>query len=98
MMFGMLRFTIQLLVPYYTMLKNPLFFITLLLAAWLLFMAGYTLGQRQSVQNSVVPEPGDDAVICTMDAMICPDGTAVGRTGPNCEFSPCPVNLPGMEK
>lgn len=29
---------------------------------------------------------------CTTEAMICPDGkTAVGRTGPNCEFAPCPV-------
>lgn len=27
---------------------------------------------------------------CTMEAMLCPDGFAVGRTGPNCEFAPCP--------
>lgn len=27
---------------------------------------------------------------CTMEAKICPDGSAVGRTGPNCEFTPCP--------
>lgn len=27
---------------------------------------------------------------CTMDAKICPDGSAVGRSGPNCEFTPCP--------
>lgn len=32
-----------------------------------------------------------DAVFCTMEAKICPDGSAVGRTGPHCEFSPCPV-------
>ncbi len=24
-----------------------------------------------------------------MEARICPDGSAVGRTGPNCEFAPC---------
>ncbi len=29
-------------------------------------------------------------VICTMDAKMCPDGTYVGRTGPNCEFV-CPT-------
>lgn len=29
---------------------------------------------------------------CTDEAKICPDGTAVGRTGPNCEFAPCPTN------
>lgn len=25
-----------------------------------------------------------------MDAKICPDGSSVGRTGPNCEFTACP--------
>lgn len=29
-------------------------------------------------------------VACTMDAKICPDGSAVGRQGPHCEFAPCP--------
>jgi len=29
---------------------------------------------------------------CTMEAKICPDGSAVGRTGPDCEFTPCPNN------
>lgn len=29
-------------------------------------------------------------IACTMDAMICPDGSAVGREGPNCEFAACP--------
>jgi len=27
---------------------------------------------------------------CTLEAMLCPDGSYVGRAGPNCEFSPCP--------
>jgi len=31
----------------------------------------------------------DEGVMCSMDAMICPDGSNVGRTGPNCEFV-CP--------
>ncbi len=29
-------------------------------------------------------------VACTMDAKICPDGSAVGRVAPNCDFAPCP--------
>jgi hypothetical protein len=37
-----------------------------------------------------VPSNPDQPVFCTLDAKICPDGTAVGRTGPNCEFAPCP--------
>lgn len=31
-------------------------------------------------------------VVCTMDAKLCPDGSYVGRTGPNCEFKPCPTD------
>ncbi len=33
----------------------------------------------------------DEGVVCAMDAMMCPDGSYVGRTGPNCEFV-CPDN------
>lgn len=29
-------------------------------------------------------------VACTLEAKICPDGSAVGRSGPNCEFAMCP--------
>lgn len=28
---------------------------------------------------------------CTLEAKLCPDGSSVGRTGPNCEFAQCPV-------
>ncbi len=31
---------------------------------------------------------------CTMEAKLCPDGTSVGRTGPKCEFAPCPTSNP----
>ena len=32
----------------------------------------------------------DELAFCTQEAQQCPDGSYVGRTGPNCEFSPCP--------
>lgn len=31
-----------------------------------------------------------EPVRCTQEAKLCPDGSAVGRTGPNCAFAPCP--------
>lgn len=31
---------------------------------------------------------------CTEEAKLCPDGSAVGRTWPNCEFAPCPGEEP----
>jgi len=41
----------------------------------------------------VQPELKNDEVspvACTAEAKICPDGSAVGRVGPNCEFAACP--------
>jgi len=35
------------------------------------------------------------AQMCTMDAMLCPDGTYVGRSGPNCEFVCSGGNISG---
>lgn len=37
------------------------------------------------------PASANEPVMCTMDAKLCPDGTTyVSRTGPKCEFAPCP--------
>jgi len=38
---------------------------------------------REEAKNSQKP------VACTEEAKVCPDGSAVGRTGPNCEFALC---------
>lgn len=44
-----------------------------------------------TIGDTIEPEPGDGgAIACTMDAKICPDGSAVGRSGPSCEFAECP--------
>ena len=37
-------------------------------------------------KNDPLVKENDEQVACTMDAMMCPDGSYVGRTGPNCEF------------
>lgn len=36
------------------------------------------------------PSPAATQKACTLEAKLCPDGSSVGRTGPNCEFAPCP--------
>lgn len=36
------------------------------------------------------PAPASIPQTCTTEAKLCPDGTAVGRTGPNCTFAACP--------
>ncbi|EKE21689.1 MAG: hypothetical protein ACD_7C00154G0008 [uncultured bacterium] len=43
-----------------------------------------------SIYNSDFGDISKQNKFCTEEAKICPDGSAVGRAGPNCEFSPCP--------
>lgn len=42
-----------------------------------------------AINNPINQEPVQQA--CTLEARICPDGSAVGREGPNCEFAACPI-------
>jgi len=55
---------------------------------------GYPLTEENA--TGTVPAVVDDGstgsttIACTMDAKICPDGSAVGRVAPSCEFAPCP--------
>jgi hypothetical protein len=35
-------------------------------------------------------------IACTMDAKMCSDGSYVGRTGPKCEFTECPMVKEGV--
>jgi len=44
-----------------------------------------------SVMYFISGYPKTETVICTQEALICPDGTAVGRSGPKCAFAPCPI-------
>jgi hypothetical protein len=44
--------------------------------------AGYYFAQ----QKITIPKK----MACTLEAKICPDGSSVGRSGPNCEFVACP--------
>ena len=64
---------------------NPFFIILLIIflcgivgAVWFFF-----------VPKNIPSVPMQKA--CTMEAKICPDGSSVGRTGPDCAFSPCPT-------
>jgi len=57
----------------------------------LLPIIAFLLGmQFQQKLTKDVPSVEIEQQACTMDAKVCPDGSTVGRTGPNCEFSACP--------
>jgi len=63
----------------------------LLLLVISLVVAQYAFAPEPTSVEEVIPE--DTAVMCTMDAMQCPDGSFVGRTGPSCAFVCPPLPL-----
>jgi len=52
---------------------------------WVSFASLLNFSIWQLNSQTVIP------VACTMEAKLCPDGSSVGRTGPKCEFAPCPA-------
>lgn len=67
------------------MKKNLIILIIIAILATIM----YFVSGRFQTQNQPIP--------CTLEARICPDGSAVGRSGPNCEFAPCPTLAPSQK-
>lgn len=57
------------------------------------------LGIGGFLYRNALEHPGENTdrsqIACTLEARMCPDGTAVGRTGRSCEFAACP--FPNVE-
>ena len=51
------------------------------------FLVGMLISYKEQTTN----------VACTAEAKLCPDGSAVGRIGARCEFTPCPVIKPKID-
>ncbi len=52
------------------------------------------IGEKPFEGGVWCPRPTETPIqttACTMEAKICPDGSAVGRSGPKCEFTACPA-------
>ncbi|MBI3631763.1 MAG: hypothetical protein HY219_02765 [Candidatus Staskawiczbacteria bacterium] len=65
------------------------------------FTAVITLGlyliYDKSLITSLFTKKQEKPVACAQEAKVCPDGSSVGRTGPNCEFADCPTVKPQDE-
>ena len=58
---------------------------------------GFFLGMRYQEMTDLANKEDENSMkACTQEAMICPDGTSVGRQGPNCEFASCPDEKPSI--
>ena len=51
-----------------------------------LVLAGTLTGALVVAQRNT----GDEKIVCTAEAKLCPDGSYVSRSGSTCDFSPCP--------
>lgn len=60
-------------------------------AAALALVAFLVAGAYRQPAPLTDAENGSAGQVCTMEAKMCPDGSYVGRTGPNCEFAECPA-------
>lgn len=75
--------------------SNLFLLILLLVVAAVAGFIGYELGNRNAskpVEGPLLLPPEDQGVVCTLDAKMCPDGSSVGRIGPDCEFALCPLS------
>lgn len=54
-------------------------------------IGGIFYWQNKKATSNMGHETGSKQKACTMEAKLCDDGSYVGRTGPNCEFAPCPT-------
>ena len=68
------------------MFKNPKVVIAFFIIAAVLGGIFYLIYPTPEEYN---PEP--DGVACTLEAKMCPDGSYVGRVGPDCQFALCPI-------
>jgi len=67
------------------------FSVIIILAIFLAGISFYLWKGIKIENNPIINIPKKNKpVACTEEAKICPDGSYVGRTAPNCEFAPCP--------
>ena len=46
--------------------------------------------RKDQCVKQIQKDKDDKSVACTLEAKLCPDGSSVGRVGPNCAFKACP--------
>lgn len=61
----------------------------IMLLAAVIVLAGISIWSISS-QTVQVPDTMPDMTACTLEALVCPDGSSVGRSGAHCAFSTCP--------
>lgn len=70
--------------------KYPYYEAILFVTIGFIALAGIGIFVWQQRSAEPAPPESPEQTYCTMEAKLCPDGSYVGRSGPNCEFAACP--------
>jgi hypothetical protein len=62
-----------------------------IVVATTIVLVGGVFGYQYLTQPKDGSQDQNQQTACTMEAKVCSDGSAVGRSGPNCEFAECPA-------
>ena len=82
----------------FIVILSILSFVIILVAGFFVF-SSYIYNEKQTDTVGVESYPDNSGAeggttepqICDGDAMMCPDGSSVGRSGPGCVFADCPT-------
>lgn len=69
--------------------------LALIISGVVWYRSSNSSGENNTAATVLSNQTDSNGVACTMDAKICPDGSSVGRVGPNCEFAACPAPING---
>ena len=72
--------------------------VSILITAGITFYLTTVTINHLDITPAQSPSPSSPSGACTQDAKQCPDGSFVGRTGPNCQFTACPTLKPSSYK
>ncbi len=72
-----------------TFSNRTFFAISSSVVALALLIVGGVYAYLRTLPGKATVTPSPEGA-CTLDAKLCPDGSAVGRIPPACEFAPCP--------
>lgn len=72
------------------LLTLTLFFCLFFTAGCGLKIKSTELQSENNLPTESQPQEMPKVIACTAEAKLCSDGSAVGRSGENCEFAPCP--------
>lgn len=61
-------------------------------------LKGFVVSNPLVNSTTTPPNRESTGIACTTEAKLCPNGSAVGRAQPNCEFASCPIEEGNIEK